>query len=247
MSDKMSEEKVVAAARVRRRRGGVPDRGAARAPRLLLLGRRPPHPRDARRVPARPVLQPGQPGRARALDRPRDLAPDRRAGHALRRRRRHRRHHHRVSRATSRRRTPTCRSIGADPEGSVYSGGTGRPYLVEGVGEDFWPTTFDPSVVDRTVMVTDAESFAAARRVTREEGLLIGGSCGTAVHAALVVGARARARRGRGRAPARLRAQLPVEDLRRRLDDAASGSCAARARPPATCSRRRTARSPTSW
>jgi cystathionine beta-synthase len=84
---------------------------------------------------------------------------------------------------------PDVQIIGADPEGSVYSGGTGRPYLVEGVGEDFWPTTYDPSLVDRTVMVTDAESFAAARRVTREEGLLIGGSCGTAVHAALVVGA----------------------------------------------------------
>jgi cystathionine beta-synthase len=85
-------------------------------------------------------------------------------------------------------RNPAVQIIGADPEGSVYSGGTGRPYLVEGVGEDFWPTTYDPSVVDRTVMVTDADSFAAARRVTREEGLLIGGSCGTAVHAALVVG-----------------------------------------------------------
>jgi cystathionine beta-synthase len=84
---------------------------------------------------------------------------------------------------------PEVQIIGADPEGSVYSGGTGRPYLVEGVGEDFWPTTYDPSLVDRTVMVTDAESFAAARRVTREEGLLIGGSGGTAVHAALVVGA----------------------------------------------------------
>ena len=84
---------------------------------------------------------------------------------------------------------PEVQIIGADPEGSVYSGGTGRPYLVEGVGEDFWPTTFDPTVVDRTVMVSDADSFAAARRVTREEGLLIGGSCGTAVHAALTVGA----------------------------------------------------------
>ncbi len=84
---------------------------------------------------------------------------------------------------------PDVQIVGADPEGSVYSGGTGRPYLVEGVGEDFWPTTFDPSLVDRTVMVTDAESFAAARRVTREEGLLLGGSCGTAVHAAMVVGA----------------------------------------------------------
>ena len=56
------------------------------------------------------------------------------------------------------------------PKGSVYSGGSGRPYLVEGVGEDFWPTTFDPSTVDRTVMVSDAESFAAARRVTRRGG-----------------------------------------------------------------------------
>jgi cystathionine beta-synthase len=86
-------------------------------------------------------------------------------------------------------RNPDVQIIGADPEGSVYSGGTGRPYLVEGVGEDFWPPTFDPSIVDRTVMVTDAESFAAARRVTHEEGLLIGGSGGTAVHAALIVGA----------------------------------------------------------
>jgi cystathionine beta-synthase len=84
---------------------------------------------------------------------------------------------------------PKIQVIGADPEGSVFSGGTGRPYLVEGVGEDFWPPTYEPEVVDRVVMATDAESFHAARRVTREEGLLIGGSGGTAVHAALVVGA----------------------------------------------------------
>jgi cystathionine beta-synthase len=84
---------------------------------------------------------------------------------------------------------PNVQIIGADPEGSVFSGGTGRPYLVEGVGEDFWPPTYDPTVVDRVVKVSDTESFAAARRVTQEEGLLIGGSCGTAVHAALVVGA----------------------------------------------------------
>ena len=87
------------------------------------------------------------------------------------------------------RQNPAVQIIGADPEGSVFSGGSGRPYLVEGVGEDFWPPTYDPELVDRTVMVTDAESFAAARRVTHEEGLLIGGSGGTAVHAALVVGA----------------------------------------------------------
>jgi len=79
--------------------------------------------------------------------------------------------------------------IGADPEGSVYSGGGGRPYLVEGVGEDFWPKTYDPSVVDRVVAVSDRDSFLTARRVTREEGILIGGSAGLAVKAALVVGA----------------------------------------------------------
>jgi cystathionine beta-synthase len=83
---------------------------------------------------------------------------------------------------------PDVQIIGADPEGSVYSGGTGRPYLVEGVGEDFWPPTYDPSLVDRVIMVTDAESFDMTRRVTREEGLLVGGSCGMAVHAALTVG-----------------------------------------------------------
>jgi cystathionine beta-synthase len=84
-------------------------------------------------------------------------------------------------------RSPDVQIVGADPAGSVYSGGTGRPYLVEGIGEDFWPTTFDPALVDRVVEVSDAESFLMARRVTHEEGILIGGSGGTAVHAALEV------------------------------------------------------------
>ncbi len=82
---------------------------------------------------------------------------------------------------------PSVQIVGADPSGSVYSGGTGRPYLVEGVGEDFWPVTFDRTVVDRVVEVSDADSFLTARRVTHEEGLHIGGSGGTAVHAALEV------------------------------------------------------------
>ncbi|WP_448627130.1 cystathionine beta-synthase [Geodermatophilus sp. URMC 64] len=77
------------------------------------------------------------------------------------------------------------RVVGADPEGSVYSGGTGRPYLVEGVGEDFWPATYDKSVPDEIIAVSDADSFAMTRRLAREEGLLVGGSCGMAVVAAL--------------------------------------------------------------
>jgi len=77
--------------------------------------------------------------------------------------------------------------IGADPEGSVYSGGTGRPYLVEGVGEDFWPEAYDPSVVDRVIAASDAVSFDLTRRLALEEGLLVGGSSGLAVAAALEV------------------------------------------------------------
>ncbi|MEU8296737.1 cystathionine beta-synthase [Micromonospora sp. NPDC048909] len=83
------------------------------------------------------------------------------------------------------------RIIGADPEGSVYSGGTGRPYLVEGVGEDFWPQTYDRGVADEIVEVSDKASFEMTRRLAREEGLLVGGSCGMAVVAALEVARKA--------------------------------------------------------
>ncbi len=81
--------------------------------------------------------------------------------------------------------------IGADPEGSVYSGGGGRPYLVEGVGEDIWPATYDRQVADEVIAISDADSFAMTRRLAREEGLLVGGSSGLAVAAALRVSATA--------------------------------------------------------
>ena len=81
--------------------------------------------------------------------------------------------------------------IGADPVGSVYSGGTGRPYLVEGVGEDFWPTAFDQTICDEIIAVSDKESFEMTRRLALEEGLLVGGSCGMAAAAALRVAATA--------------------------------------------------------
>src|SRR5487761_2740722 len=83
------------------------------------------------------------------------------------------------------------RVIGADPEGSVYSGGSGRPYLVEGVGEDIWPATFDRNIADGVIAISDADSFAMTRRLAREEGLLLGGSSGLAVAVALRVAATA--------------------------------------------------------
>ena len=84
----------------------------------------------------------------------------------------------------------TVKIIGADPEGSVYSGGTGRPYLVEGVGEDFWPDAYDRTVTDEIIAVSDADSFNMTRRLAREEGLLLGGSSGLAVVAAIRVAQR---------------------------------------------------------
>jgi cystathionine beta-synthase len=86
-------------------------------------------------------------------------------------------------------RKPDLMVVGADPEGSLFSAPDepARPYLVEGIGEDFWPETFDPSLVDRWVRVSDRDSLLLARAVTRQEGILVGGSTGTALHAALEV------------------------------------------------------------
>ncbi len=86
---------------------------------------------------------------------------------------------------------PAVRLVAADPEGSVFSGGSGRPYLVEGVGEDFFPAAWDPDLLDEVIAISDEESFLTARRVAREEGILIGGSGGMAVAAALRVARRA--------------------------------------------------------
>ena len=84
-----------------------------------------------------------------------------------------------------RQRKPSVTIIGADPEGSLYSSAVARPYKVEGIGEDFIPATIDLSLIDRIVTVSDRESFLMARRITREEGILVGGSSGTAMVAAL--------------------------------------------------------------
>jgi cystathionine beta-synthase len=78
--------------------------------------------------------------------------------------------------------------VGADPEGSIFTSDEVTPYLVEGIGKDSWPDTLDRDVIDRWVRVSDRDSFLTARRLTKEEGLLAGGSCGTALWAALQVG-----------------------------------------------------------
>jgi cystathionine beta-synthase len=80
---------------------------------------------------------------------------------------------------------PDIKIIGADPEGSVLSGGTPRPWKVEGIGEDFVPKTFNGQLVDEWIRVSDTESFHTAKAMARREGLLLGGSSGTATAAAL--------------------------------------------------------------
>jgi len=85
---------------------------------------------------------------------------------------------------------PDLLVVGADPEGSIYSSPEVHTYLVEGIGEDFWPQTYDPRLVDEYVTVSDRNSFLTARALAREEGLLVGGSGGTAVYAALSVAER---------------------------------------------------------
>ena len=86
---------------------------------------------------------------------------------------------------------PDIKIIAADPDASVFSGGSGRPYLVEGVGEDFFPAAWDPSLYDEIIPITDERSFLTARQVSRDEGILIGGSGGMAVAAAIEVAKRA--------------------------------------------------------
>jgi cystathionine beta-synthase len=83
---------------------------------------------------------------------------------------------------------PAVRVVAADPEGSIFSGEI-APYKVEGVGEDFWPGTFDREIVDEVIQVTDRECFVAARKLARQEGILVGGSAGLALHAAIQVAA----------------------------------------------------------
>ena len=137
----------------------------------------------ARRLEARPVLQPEQPPLALRDHRSRDLGQtEGRITHFV------------AGVGTGgtisgigrylKEQNPDVQVVGADPAGSVYSGGTGRPYLVEGVGEDFWPDCYDRGVADRIIEVSDADSFAFTRRLAREEALLVGGSSGMAAFAA---------------------------------------------------------------
>ena len=120
--------------------------------------------------------------------------------------------------------------VGADPEGSIYSGGPVHPYRVEGIGEDFWPESLDPELVDRYVRVSDRDSFLAARRLVAREGLFAGGSTGTALCAAVQRRERAR-RSGRdgGNDHPRRGPPLRLQGLQRLLDAASTATSKARA------------------
>ena len=144
-------------------------------PPLLLPGRRPADRGDRRGLPAEPVLQRGKPRGSLPLHRARDLAADVRPDHPFRCRRRDRGHDQR-RRPLPQGAESRIEVVGADPEGSLYSGGPLHPYRVEGIGEDFWPDTLHRDVVDRYIRVSDRDSFIAARRLVAREGLFAGGS-----------------------------------------------------------------------
>ena len=189
MPDKMSREKIDLLRAYGAEVVVMPDRRRPGLAAVLLPRRRPADEGDPGRVPAQPVREPGQPGDALpdAPGRSCGASPAGRsrtscaasapAGRSP------------ASRSYLKEQNPKIEVIGADPVGSIYSNEEVHPYLVEGVGEDFWPATYDPSVVDRYVTVSDRDAFLTTRRLAETEGLLVGGSCGLAMHAALEVAA----------------------------------------------------------
>ena len=201
MADKQSRREAGAASRVRRGGRPLPDQRRAGIAGVVLLRRGTTRPRHPGRLQARPVLEPGEPGRPRADDRARDLGPDRGPDHPPRRERRDRRHDLRRRPVPEVAATPTITIVGADPEGSVLSGDVGPAVPHRGRRRGLLSRYLRPVGRGSLGPGLGPGCVPMARRITREEGILAGESCGTAVVAVLRRGSPdhgPRGRRGRG-------------------------------------------------
>ena len=187
MTDKVAPEKIALLRAYGAEVVVCPVAVAARGPAVVLLDGRAARPRDPRALPPEPVRQPHQPAGARRIDRARDLAPDRRPDHPLRRRRSARAARSPASAATSSRRTPACRSSAPTPKARCTRAGRGGRTWSRASARTSGPRPTTRRSSTGSSRSATRQSFLMARRVAREEGLLIGGSGGTAVAAAVRV------------------------------------------------------------